>query len=171
MQKFGTLRQPLLWFWIAVVRKQEKKRKNFRSRRWGSSLPGLRTRDPSLSPPSTWAEIFRRTCLQSHFFEISPFSGQNGVILGGPWNNFYWNPAIFVSKERMQKFETLRQPLLWFWIAVVTRKEKKRKKRLIPKISAHADGGPRSPSAHAWRSACPPIDTSGIPELFFGLES
>ena len=26
---------------------------NFRSRRWGSSLPGLRTRDPPLSPPST----------------------------------------------------------------------------------------------------------------------
>ena len=39
---------------------------NFRSRRWGSSLPGLRTRDPLLSPPSTWAEIFRHTCLQSH---------------------------------------------------------------------------------------------------------
>ena len=26
---------------------------NFRSRRWGSSLPGLRTQDPPLSPPST----------------------------------------------------------------------------------------------------------------------
>jgi hypothetical protein len=35
-------------------------------------------------PPSTLAEIFRRTCLQSHFFEISPFSGQNRVISGGP---------------------------------------------------------------------------------------
>ena len=40
--------------------------KNFRSRRWGSLLPGLRTRDPTLSPPSTWAEIFRHTFLQSH---------------------------------------------------------------------------------------------------------
>ena len=28
-------------------------KRNFRSRRWGSSLPGLRTRDPPLSPPST----------------------------------------------------------------------------------------------------------------------
>ena len=38
----------------------------------------------------------------------------------------------------MQKFETLRPPLLWFWIAVVrTRKEKKKE------ISASADGGPR----------------------------
>ena len=29
----------------------------------GSSLLGLRTRDPPLGPPSTIAEIFRRTCL------------------------------------------------------------------------------------------------------------
>ena len=33
----------------------------------------------------------------------------------------------------MQKFEFLRQPLLWFWIAVVTRTRKKKK---IPKIVA-----------------------------------
>ena len=30
----------------------------------------------------------------------------------------------------------------------------------VQKISARADGGPRYPSAHAWRSARPPIDTS-----------
>ena len=35
----------------------------------------------------------------------------------------------------MQKFETLRQPLLWFWIAVVTRRRKQEKKK-IPKIVA-----------------------------------
>ena len=35
----------------------------------------------------------------------------------------------------MQKFEFLRQPLLWFWIAVV-RKEKKKKRKKIPKIVA-----------------------------------
>ena len=39
---------------------------NFRSRRWGSSLPGLRMLDPPLGPPWTWAEFFRRMCLQSH---------------------------------------------------------------------------------------------------------
>ena len=33
--------------------------KNFRSRRWGSPLPGLRTLDPPLGPPSTWEEIFQ----------------------------------------------------------------------------------------------------------------
>ena len=50
------------------INKQQQK---FRSRRWGSSLPGLRTQDPPLSPPSTWAEIFRRMCLQSHL-QTSP---------------------------------------------------------------------------------------------------
>ena len=34
-------------------------------RRWGFSLPGLRTRDHPLGPPSTLAEIFRHKCLQS----------------------------------------------------------------------------------------------------------
>ena len=33
---------------------------NFRSRRWGSSLPGLHTRDPLLGTPSTLAEILWR---------------------------------------------------------------------------------------------------------------
>jgi hypothetical protein len=49
----------------------------------------------------------------------------------------------------MQKFETLQQPLLWFWIAVVR------------KISAHANWGPSPGSAHARPSAQPPIDVSG----------
>ena len=49
--------------------------KNFRSRRWGSSLPGLRTRDPPLSPLSTWAKIFRHLCLQSHL-QTSPQTHQ-----------------------------------------------------------------------------------------------
>ena len=40
--------------------------RKFRSRRWGSSLSGLRTWDPPLSPPSMWAEFFWRTCLQSN---------------------------------------------------------------------------------------------------------
>ena len=54
----------------------------------GSSLPGLRTLDPPLRPPSTLAEIFRHPCLQSGLrpskrSKFSPFSGQNRVILGG----------------------------------------------------------------------------------------
>jgi hypothetical protein len=61
--------------------KYKSKCKDFRSRRWGSSLPG-------------------RTCLQSNFFEISPFSGQNRVILGGSGGTqilFYWNPNIYCT--------------------------------------------------------------------------
>ena len=108
--------QTILYF--LEIWKKKKNRKNFRSRRWGFSLPGLHTQDPPLSPPSTWAEIFRRTCLQSHFFEISPFSGQNRVILGGRGGPriifFYWNPHICVTQEPIQKFEFLRQPLLGF---------------------------------------------------------
>ena len=37
--------------------------KNFCVRRWGSLIPGLRTQDPPLSPHSTYAEIFRRACI------------------------------------------------------------------------------------------------------------
>ena len=64
--------------------------KNFRSRRWGSSLPGLRTRDPPLSPPSTWAEIFRRTCLQSSR------GGRGGckIFKQKFWSTFSPNQAI-----------------------------------------------------------------------------
>ena len=32
----------------------------FRYRRWGSSLPGLRTQDPPLGPPSALAEMLAR---------------------------------------------------------------------------------------------------------------
>jgi hypothetical protein len=56
---------------------------NFRCRRWGSSLPGLRTLDPPLIPPSTPAEIFWRICLvpqifvhpKSYFFcDLKPYA-------------------------------------------------------------------------------------------------
>ena len=75
--------------------------KKFRSRRWGSSLPGLRTRDPPLGPPSTWAEIFRHACLQSGLQKSQ--KGKNSLIgffwgVGGaPKFFFQWNPHIFVS--------------------------------------------------------------------------
>jgi hypothetical protein len=36
----------------------------------------------------------------------------------------------------MQKLETLRQPLLWFWIAVVRKTRKQEKKINVPKIVA-----------------------------------
>ena len=42
------------------------KHEHFRSRRWGSSLPGLRTQDPPLSPPSPFKQggiTFSVSCL------------------------------------------------------------------------------------------------------------
>ena len=56
---------------------------NFRWRRWGSSLPGLRMRDPPLGPPSTPAEIFRRTCLGGEIvwqFFWSTFSPNQRIL-------------------------------------------------------------------------------------------
>jgi hypothetical protein len=51
---------------------------------WGSSLTGLRTRDPPLGPPSTLAEIFRNPCLQSHL-QTSPPTPQKSYPK-------FWNP-------------------------------------------------------------------------------
>ena len=52
----------------------------------------------------------------------------------------------------MQKFETLRQPLLWFWIAVVrtrTRKEEKRKNiaKIVATFNYASSQGQRTHSA------------------------
>ena len=48
MQKFEFLQQPLLGELAMSPEEEERERgeKKFRYRRWGSSLPGLRTRDP-----------------------------------------------------------------------------------------------------------------------------
>jgi hypothetical protein len=64
------------------------KDKNFRSRWWGSSLPGLRTRDPPFSPPSTWAEIFWQTCLQSHLQTSPPPPQTSYPKFRNPRTNF-----------------------------------------------------------------------------------
>ena len=64
----------------------------FRSRRWGSSFPGLRTRDPPLSPPSTWAEIFWHTFLQSHLQNFRKQPKKNNKNLGK--NKFYPAPPL-----------------------------------------------------------------------------
>ena len=58
-----------LWCWIFksmifIELSFDDCQRNFRSRRWGSSLTGLRTLDPPLGPPSTLAESFWRTCLR-----------------------------------------------------------------------------------------------------------
>ena len=113
MQKFETIRQPLLWFWITAVTRSaqdmyaclrriyhvEKYNKNsghlrlcqqpraahaLRSDQFPLTPMGvlahrLRTLDRSLVPPSAWAEIFWRTCLQSHL------QSRMGYTIGIVW--------------------------------------------------------------------------------------
>ena len=120
---------------------QNGEQKEFRSCRWGSSIPGLRTRDPPLSPPSTLAEIFRRMCLQSHLQTSPPVPQKSYLKFQNPtttfWNTplcpanmpylggvggapdfflLHWNPNILVTEDPIQNFRTLRQGLLgYFW--------------------------------------------------------
>ena len=136
-------------------------------------------RDPPLGPPSTLGEIFRHTCLQSHIqtspptpqksytkfrnprttFEISPFSGQNRVILGGrggPRIFFLLESSYFCYLGAHAKFQI--PTICPYWglaTAATTRKGKICKIPLAP-MGVLAPG-----SAHARPSAWPPIDTSG----------
>ena len=70
---------------------------------------------------------------------------------------------ILVERKGKIWTKTLKLTILYSQIFFINRKFFKKSifKVQCLYISAHADGGPRSPSAHAWRSARPPIDTSG----------
>ena len=81
----------------------------------GALVSNLRMREPRLVPPSAWAGIFRRTCLQNHFW-ASPQSLRSLVVEIQDLNHkstptfsivFDWNLPIFVNQEPMQNFETL----------------------------------------------------------------
>jgi hypothetical protein len=61
-----------------------KKNSNFLSRKCWSLLPGLRTLDPLLGPPSTGTAICRHTCLQSDL-QTSPPTPQKSYLK-------FWNP-------------------------------------------------------------------------------
>ena len=56
---------------------------------------------PSARPPIDTSGNFPAHVSAESLFEISPFSGQNRVILGGRGGPriifFYWNPPIFVT--------------------------------------------------------------------------
>ena len=86
----------------------------------GILLPGLSTRDPLLSPPSTLAEIFRHPWGQG----------------GSPNFFFYWNPPIFVTQESMQNFKFLRNTL----IGVQQRRQQEKKTRRKEKKNMQNSG-------------------------------
>ena len=64
---------------------------------WGAFL-GLRNQDPLLVPPSTRAEIFRRTCLQSHFQTSPPTPQKSYSKIRNPMTTFentpFFHPTI-----------------------------------------------------------------------------
>ena len=76
------------WGAIFIYFSNEKCLDNFHSCRWGSSLLGLRTRDSQLGHPSTWAEIFPHTCLQSHLQTSPPNPQKSYPKFQNPWTTF-----------------------------------------------------------------------------------
>jgi hypothetical protein len=115
---------------IVAKRRKEKEIKKFLLAPMGVLALGSAHARPSALPPSTLAEIFRHTCLQSHLQKhlkshIRSF-GTLGQLLkiptwtpkymierggmGGPQLIFFgWNPSSFDSSEPMQNFGTLQQ--------------------------------------------------------------
>ena len=86
--------------WTTTSPRGQQQIKNFPWRRWGSSLPGLRTLDPSLSLPSTPAQIFGHTCLSLNLSLSGYFSPRilNGVLTykrNKIWGiNKLWGPTL-----------------------------------------------------------------------------
>jgi hypothetical protein len=75
-----------------------------------------------------------------------------------PVQGFGYMPSC-VDREMGRRFQVswyLYHGFVWISICI-----DKQMGWNIFKISARANGGPRSPSAHAWPFARPPIDTSG----------
>jgi hypothetical protein len=152
MPKFETLRQPLLWFWITAVPRKEKKRK-FPLTPMGVLAPVSAQRDTPLSPPSTSAEIFRRTCLQSHLQTSPPTPQKSYPKFRNPRTNFQFFflnlktaptgargclrfflgliSPFFVRKNPLWSFRSLTDLLLKF--------SKKHLKK--PKIAPRGPGG------------------------------
>ena len=87
-----------VWAELHLVKKvkaeEKKEEEEFRWQRWGSSLPGLRTRDPPLGPPWTPAEICWRTCLQSHLQTSPPTYLKSYLKFRNPRTTFENTPLF-----------------------------------------------------------------------------
>ena len=80
--------------------RQKKVGNNFRSRRWGSSLPALGTLVPPLSPQSTRSEISCRMCPQSHLQTSPPTGKKSNTKFQNPRTTFEIFQNNFFLKEK-----------------------------------------------------------------------
>ena len=94
--KFGNPTTTLSGRTVMAVEKKKRKEEKFPLAPMGVLAPGSAHADPPLGPPSTLAEIFRHTCLQSKL--------QKEV----------YQTFIYISYKPMHKFETLGQTLIGF---------------------------------------------------------
>jgi hypothetical protein len=68
-----------------------------------SSFPGPRTLDPPIGPPLTWAEIFRRMCLQSHLQTYTPTPQKSYPKFRNPRTTFENTPLYYLGKPSREK--------------------------------------------------------------------
>jgi hypothetical protein len=72
-------------------------RENISAHSDGGPRLGSAHASPSAQPPIDMSGNFPPHMSAESLFEISPFSGQNRVILRGRWGPRFWNPPIFVT--------------------------------------------------------------------------
>ena len=121
--KLHTLEAPLVfWYCLHKIGKSCKSILNFRWRRWGSLVPGLRTLDPPLSPSSTPAEIFQCMCLQSHL-QTSPTNPQKSYLTRTTFENTM-SPWVFLTGKNMKDYWSnhMRLPALEISISPMKKK-------------------------------------------------
>jgi hypothetical protein len=76
----------------------------------------LRTLDRSLAPPSTRAEIFRRTCLQSQLSTPPLAPLKSYLKFGNPWTTFQNIP---ISAQKSQSAGGRGGPQIFFLIGIL----------------------------------------------------
>ena len=136
-----------------------------------SSLPGLRTRDPLLGPPSTLAEIFWCTCLQSRL-KTSPPTPQKS-------NPKFQNSMTSLSRKYLKLSDTPVKIGLIGGVRGIPNFFTRLKSFYLCYLGAHAKiWKPMiSLSGICWKLARFPVKmglikgVGGVPEICFPLES
>ena len=97
--------------------------------RWGSNLGCVLISWGMCSVfAKRWAEILRREQTEFPLTPMGVLAHRLRTLDGGAGSIFFYYPNFYYFFwGPMQKFETIRQSLLWFWITVVTRTPTPRK--------------------------------------------